>query len=144
MRLLSLVYTHLQIDGVSHDVHFRRLQVIEEVTVVPVVVSHGILVFAQSLVEQLLVVDVALLHAEHTAEVVCGEHGVSHPRDIADIVFLSFVYLDIYVHVLRVVCPHAVVENLGVAVAQLIVFVDELLFAFLVALRRELGGLHEA
>ena len=144
MCLLSLEDSHLQVDGVAHDVHLCRLQVIEEVSVVPVVVAHGVLIFAESFAEQLLVIHIALLHAEHTVEIVGGEYGVAHPCDVADIVFLSFCDFQIYVHVLGVVFPHAVFQYCGIAVSQLVVFVEQRLLAFLISLRRELGGFQEA
>ena len=63
VSLLTLIDTHLQIDAVANDIDFRRLQVIEEVAVVPIVVANGILVLRQAFVELFLIVDVALLHA---------------------------------------------------------------------------------
>ena len=139
VSLLSFEDTHLQVDGVAHDVHFRRLQVIEQVSVVPVEVTHGIIVFRQSLVHQLLVIHVTFLHAEditqarHIAYSVSRIDGVTHPGDVADKVFLSLIHLNIYINVLGVVGPHGVFHDNDITIAQLVVFVDEVFLVGLVA-----------
>ena len=58
--------------------------------------------------------------------------------DITDIVFLALVYFDVDIDMFGVIVPHAVLQDCGVAVAQLIVFLDELLLVSLPALRGEL------
>ena len=64
VSLRSFLNTHFQVDAVAHNVHLSRLEIIKDVTVVPIVVTYGILVFGKSLVHVLLIVDVALLHAQ--------------------------------------------------------------------------------
>ena len=66
MCLLSLTDTHFKVDAVAHDIHLCRVELIEQVTIVPVVVTYGIIVFRQALLHEFLVVDVATLHTQHT------------------------------------------------------------------------------
>ena len=70
MRLLAFNDTHFKVDGVANDVHFGGLQVIKQVAVVPILVSNRVFVFRQALVQQLLVVHVALLHAQNGRQIV--------------------------------------------------------------------------
>ena len=136
MCLRTLEYTHLEVDRVAHDVHLCRVERVEEVAVVPVVVAHSVLVFGESLVHKLLVVDVALLHAEHGSEIVGAVYRVAHPCDVAHVVLLAFVHLHAHAHVPVVDVPHRVAHDVCVAVAQLVVLVDELLLVVLPAFGR--------
>ena len=61
--LRALHYSHLEVYGVADDVHFSRLQVIEQVTAVPILVPDGILILRKPLVHVLLIVHVAFLHS---------------------------------------------------------------------------------
>ena len=142
--LRTLLDTHFEVDAVAYHVDFGRHQVVEQVTRVPVVVTHGVLVFGESLVQQLLVVHVALVHAQHAAQIVGGIDGVAHPRDVAQIVLLAFIHLDAYAHVLVVMVPHAVRDNLGVAETVLVVFLNQTLLVGLPALGGKLLGFEEA
>ena len=94
---------------------------------------HAVFILQQSLVQVLLVVDVALLHAQHFRQSFRAEHGVAHPGHITQIVFLALVDLHQHVHVLVVDVPYGVFDDGSVAVAQLVVFLNELLACFLVA-----------
>ena len=133
--LRTLEDTHLEVDRVAHDVYLCRVERVEEVAVVPVVVAYSVLVFGESLVHKLLVVDIALLHAEHGSEVVGVVHGVAHPCDVAHVVLLAFVYLHAHTDVFLVHVPHCVANDVCVAVAQLVVLLDELLLVVLPTLR---------
>ena len=79
MCLRTFLNTHFEVDTVAYNIHFGRLQTIEEVTVVPIAVAHGIFILCESLVEKFLVVHVALAHTEHPAQNVCRIHRVAHP-----------------------------------------------------------------
>ena len=138
MCLLSLEDTHLEVYRVANDVHLGRLQVVEQVSVVPIHVAHGILVFGESLAQQLLVIHVALLEVEQAAQVVGAVDGVAHPCDVAHIVFLAFVNLHVDVHVLVVDVPHAVLQYHGIAVAVFVVLLYEVLLVRLPVLGSEL------
>ena len=136
--LLVLHDADFQVDRVAHDVHLGRLHLREHITVVIVDVAHGILVAVarNALVDVLLVVDVALLHVQDGVQLVGVINGVSHPRDVADVVFLAFVHLHVDVHVLVVLVPHAVFQNHGVTIAMLVVFIQQVLLVFLPAVGR--------
>ena len=138
MRLRSLEDTHLEIDTVADDVHLRWLQVIEEVTVVPIEIAYGILVLAQSFLQQSLVVDVAFLHTEEAVQLVGSNDGVAHPCHVTQVIFLSFLYLDVDVDVLLVVVPDGVFDDGHVAIAQFVIFVYQGLLSLAIALVGEL------
>ena len=127
VSLHALADTHLQVDGVSHNVDLSGFQVVEQVTRVPVQVAHCILVFSESLVQERLVVDVTLLHAEHLVEVVGGIDCITHPGNVAEIIALAFVHLDKDVDMILVSIPHGVFQDDGIAETQLVVFLDEVL-----------------
>ena len=103
MCLWTLGDAHLDIDGVVVDVHLDGLDVGEHVTVVVVVVSGSVVVFAQALLDMSLVVDIAALHAEDGVQIVGGDNGITHPRDVADVVLVALIELDIDIDVLVVV-----------------------------------------
>ena len=63
--------------------------------------------------------------------------------DLPDMIFLSFRYLNPHVHVLRVVVPNAVAKDCGIAITQLVVFLDEFFLVFFPTLRRKLLRLEE-
>ena len=144
MSLRTFRDTHLQIDAVANDVHLDGVELIEQITVVPIGITHGVFILCESLVEVLLVVDVAFLHTEnvgqslYVAHPIGWIHRVAHPRDVADEVFLTLVHLHIDVDVLRVDVPHAVLDDDGIAEAVFVVFLDEFLLIFLPAIGREL------
>ena len=143
VSLRSLCHAHLQVDGIAVDVDFGRIDAGEHVTVVVVEVRHRIIVFVQSLVQHLLVINITLLHTQQVVEPVGLIYGVTHPRDVAHEVLLAFVHLDIYVHMLLVEVADAILQNLGVAITILIVFFYEFLLIFLPALRSKLLRLEE-
>ena len=61
--------------------------------------------------------------------------------DVADVVFLTLADLQPDADVFRVDVPYAVAEDGGITIAQLVVFLNELLLVGLPALGRELLGL---
>ena len=136
--LRTFRHAHLYIDGVVVDIDFYGLNVREHVTVVVIVVTSGIIVIFQTLVDVLLVIHVTLLHAQHGIQVVGGHHGVTYPGDVADIILVTFVELHIHIYMLVVVVADRVNEDGGIAESQLIVFLDEGLLGFLIALVGEL------
>ena len=141
--LRTLGDAHLEVDRVAFDVLLHRLDVGEHITVVVVKVAGGIVVFLEPLVEELLVIHVARLHAQHRTEIVRRINRIAHPVDAADVILLTLTDLQPDADVLRVDVPHAVAEDGGIAVTELIVFLDELFLISLPALRRELFRLKE-
>ena len=86
----TFLNTHFQVDGVTNYIDLRRIKLVEEVSVVPVQVTYGIIIVLQAFVHELLVIYVALLHAKHGLQDVCLIYGITNPCDITEIVFLSF------------------------------------------------------
>ena len=70
VSLVALHDTHFEVDRVADDVYLCRLQVIEQITIVPILITHGILIFRESFVHEFLVIDITFLHAEQTAQIV--------------------------------------------------------------------------
>ena len=143
VSLRSLGNTHLEVDGVADDIDFRRVEVIEQVSVVPVGITHGILVLGESLLEQLLVIDVTLLHAQQGVQVVRRIDRVAHPCDVTDVVTLAFVNLQIDADMTVIDIPYGVLDDDGIAEAQLVVFLYQVLLVLLVALIGKLLRLQE-
>ena len=63
VRLRTFVDANLQVDRVTHNVCLYRVEFGEDITIVIVKVADGSLVSQQSFVEELLVVDISLLHS---------------------------------------------------------------------------------
>ena len=63
MSLCTLLDAHLQVDAVTYDIDFGGFQLVEQVTIVPIVVTYGIVIFREAFLHQLLVVDITFLHA---------------------------------------------------------------------------------
>ena len=149
MSLRTLRDTHLQINAVANDVHLDGIELIKQITVVPIGIAHSIFVLGESLVQLLLVVDVTFLHTEnigqslYVAHPIGRIHRVAYPRDVADEVFLAFVHLHIDVDMLRVDVPHAILDDDGIAETVFVVFINEFLLIFLPAVGRELLSLQE-
>ena len=149
VSLRSFGDAHLQIDAIANDVHFHGVELIEQITVVPIGITHGVLVLGESLVQVFLVVDVALLHVEDVAQAhyvtytIGRINRVAHPCDVTDVVLPAFVDFHIDVDMLRIGIPHAVLKDDGIAITVFVVFLDELLLVFLPALGSELLGLEE-
>ena len=141
--LCAFLDTHLQVDGVTDDVDLGRFQLVEQVTVVPVIVTHGIFVFRQALFQQFLVVYVAFLHAQGSVQIVGSDNGVTHPGDVAQVVALALFQFHIDADVFVVNRPYGVFQDGGVAVAQLVVLLYQGCLSLLIALRGELLGFEE-
>ncbi len=103
VRLRSFLYAHLEVDRVSHYIYLHWLQVVEQITVIPISITNSILVFSQTLVKQFLVIHITLLHAEQSREVIRSIYRIAYPCDVADIVFLSFIQLEVNINVLVVI-----------------------------------------
>ena len=121
MCLRALKDTHLKVDGVTHDVHLRRIEPVEQVAIVPISVAHSIFILGKALVQVLLVIHIALLHVEQAAQIVGRIYCIAHPGDVSDIILLSFIHLEQHVYVLGVVVPHAVFQQFGITIAQLVI-----------------------
>ena len=141
MCLSAFLNAHLEVDGVAHDVDLDGIEVIEQVTIVPIVVTDGVIVFPQALVEQLLVIDVTFFHAQGCVQIVCGNYGIAHPGDVTDVVALSLFQLDIDIDMFFVDSPYGIFQDSSIAVSQLVILVDKCFLGFVVTLGREFLGL---
>ena len=81
--LFAFAHANFEVDAVFVDLDFDGIGAEEDVTVVVILVADGIFVGVESLVEQRLVIDVALLHAQGGFERLRGVDGVAHPGDVA-------------------------------------------------------------
>ena len=117
MSLRALHDAYLYINRVINDVDVGGLNAREDITVIIVVVMHGIVVLNQSLVHELLVVDVTFLHIQDLVENIRIIDGVAYPCDVANIVFLAFVDFDVNVDMLIVDRPDRVVFDSAIAEA---------------------------
>ena len=138
--LLTFHDTHLKVDGVIVYVHLHRVEGVEQIAVIIIKVANSIIVAHQSLIKQLLVIHIALLHAQQVFQLSRRIDGVSHPRYIAQVVFLTFIHVNIHVHRSLVERRHAIFHNHGITIAQLVVLVDDELLISLEVLIRELLG----
>ena len=143
MSLCSFLDTHLEVDGVAYDVDLDGIEVIEKVTIVPIVVTNGIVVFLEALVELLLVIDVTFLHAQGGIQIVCGDYGITHPCNITQIVALAFFNLDKDIDVLLVDSPYGVFQDSSIAVSHLVILVDKHFLGLVIALWCKFLGLKE-
>lgn len=135
--LLAFAHANFEIDAVFVDLDFDGIGAEEDVTVVVILVADGIFVGVESLVEQRLVVDVALFHAQGGFECLRGVDGVAHPGDVAQVVARSLVEFEVNIDVLVVIGHDAVGHDHGVAIAPTVHFFDEQPLVFFVFVGEE-------
>ena len=132
---LALDDAHLDVDGIAFDGQFHRRDVEEEEAVVTIELADGnvalLLAGIQALVHRHHVVDIPLLDAEDLVEHVFGIFGVTCPGDVAEIVFLPLVDLemDTQASVFRI-AEQRITDNLSITVAC---FVEDFEHLLLVA-----------
>ena len=134
---------YLQVDGVVFFTHFYRVDTVEDVTLVVVVVADSVFVALKAAVDVFGVIDIAFLHAEQSVELVGGIDSVADPADVAYIVFLTFVDVDVDVNKVVAEVHHAVADDLGITITHFVIFLDDALLVFLVFLGDEFLGSHE-
>ena len=100
--------THFEINGVAINVDFSGFDVREHVAMVVIEVGNRIIIRADALGKELLIVDISFLHAKHCIELFGGINGISYPSDIAQVVALTFFYLYIDINMLVIGCPNAI------------------------------------
>ena len=136
--LRTLHHAQLQVYGVAVDVLLDGHDVEEEIALVHVGRRYGILVLCQTLVEVFLIVHIARLHVEEVVELVCVVDGVAHPGDVGEIIAVTLLKGDEHINLVFVPRRHGVFQNLGVAVAQFVVFLNYALKVVAVVLLYEL------
>ena len=144
ISLRSFCHAHLQVDGISVDIDFGRIDVREHVTIVIIEVGNRIIVLIESLFQQLLVIYITLLHTQNAIQVEGIVYGITRPCDISQIISLAFSHLDVYIYMLVIKVAHAVFQNLCIAITVLVVFLDQFLLIFLPTLRCKLLGFEES
>ena len=85
-----------------------------------------------------MVVNVAGLHAQHLGQSFGVVYRIAYPVDVADVVLITLLNLDIYVYGLLVEGDYRVNHNLGIAIAVLIVLGNEQLLVLLIEVVDEL------
>ena len=138
--LRTLLNTDLQRDRVALHVGLDRIGVEEEVAIVEVDVRHGIVVGAQTLVQLLLVIHLAGLHAQHGHQVVRCVLRVTHETNIFQVVLLSLLNLEMDIYLLLVIVPNAIREQHRIAITMLVVLCDHIVLIILILFGRELLG----
>ena len=141
--LRAFRYPHLKVYGVTDNVHLSRLNAREHISVVIIKVANSILIIHESLVHEFLVVDITLYHAEEAGQLVGIVNSIADPCDVSQVVLLTLVHLNIYINMLRVVVPDAVLNDISVTVAKLVIFIKQFLLVLLPSGWRELLGLQE-
>ena len=135
--LTSFAHANFEVDTVFVYFDFDGIGTEEDVTVVVILVADGVFVGIESLVEERLVVDVALFHAQSGFECLRGIDGVAHPGDIAEVVARALVEVDVDIDVLVVVSHDAVAEHHGVAITPTVHLLDEQALVFLILFGEE-------
>ena len=120
--LRTLDHTHLQGDRVALYFLLDRDKLEEQVAVVEVEVRHGVVILGGALVEHLLIVDIAWIHAEIRVEHVGRIDRIAHPGYVADVILASFVDTHEHVDLAVIVFRHGIVCDARVAVSQFVVF----------------------
>ena len=144
ISLWTFSNSHFQVDRVAIDIHLCRIDVREHITIVVIKVANSIFILIESLVQQLLIIHIALLHTEQCRQIVGRVYGVAHPCHVAEEILLTLIHLQIDVHMLSIVIADTVFQNLGITIAMLIILVDKFLLVFLPAFGSKLLGFEEA
>ena len=130
--LRTFEHTHLKVDRILRDIDFDRLNAGKHISIIIIEVTDSVVVQVDALFEELLVVDVARLHAQHLREALRLVHGVAHPIDVADMVLVTLLHLDVYIDGLVIVCHHRVGHDVCIAVSVLVILVYEQLLVLVV------------
>ena len=113
---------------------------IEYIASVVVVVTDGVFIVRDTVVQQFLVVDISFLHPELFVQQVGRIDRISYPCNVAEVILLSFVDFHVYVYCFIIVCRDTVGHDLRVTVTEFVVFVEDFLFVFFVFFLNELFG----
>ena len=136
--LLSLSDTHFKVNRVADNIHLCWLQVIEEISIIPISITHSILILWKTLVQVSLVVHVALLHIEQTRQIVGWVNGITYPLDVTDIILLTLIYLYIDIYMLWINIPYTIFQNNSITISIFVILRDKVLLILSPTLRSEL------
>ena len=102
--LRPFIDANLQVNRVADNVSFDRFQLGEDVTVVVVKVAYCSFIGKQTVVEELLVIDIAFLQAQLLVQTICRIERVANPLDIANVILLTFLNIDVDVNITFFFC----------------------------------------
>ena len=125
MSLLSLDDADLDVYRVTYDLRLDRLNLVEYISVVVVEIAHCVVVRMQAFLELGLIVYSSSLEGEQTVKELGRIDRVADPCKVVEIVLLALVYIEIDIDVLLIIRHYAVTDYVGVAIAPLIVFLDD-------------------
>ena len=132
-RLRPFGDTHFEGDGVAHDVGLHGIDASEDIAIIIVEVADSILIYGETVLEALLVVDVPRADSQKLREQLGGVLRIPDEADILDIVLLPFVDLEVDVYLAGTRDGYnAIAHQLGVAIARSLVALDEVLQVLLV------------
>ena len=138
-RLRPFGDTHFEGDGVAHDVRLHGIDASEDIPIIIVEVADSILIYGETVLETLLVVDVPRADSQKLREQLGGVLRVPDEADILDIVLLPFVDLEVDVYLAGTRDGYdAIAHQLGITIARSLVALDEVLQVFLVVCVDEL------
>ena len=137
MGLRTLLDTHFHVDGVAHHVDIGGVNAREDITIIIIIVVYGIIVLEQTFVHELLVIDIAALHAQHGIEVVGVDHRITCPRNVSEVIFLTFIDTEQYANMLLVNIPHRILQDGSIAESQLVIPLYQVALGFGITLWSE-------
>ena len=94
--------------------------------------TNRIFVFAESLVEQRLIVEIALVHAQLVHQSIRRIDSITHPRDITDVVFLALIEIQVDIHVFGVHRHHRITHHQRITISPTVHFINEETLIFLI------------
>ena len=141
---LTLKDTNLEVERVGAYNHLCRLDLRHQIAVILVEIRDRYLLGVhlaadtQTLVQRLLVVDVARLYAEHCLETLCLVDRVTHPVDVTHIEAVTLRYFDVDTKSHIVDKVDRVTHDVGIAETLRVVEVEHLELILLIILLEEL------
>ena len=90
------------------------------------------------------VVHVATLHLECLLECLRAIERVAHPTDVAYIVFLALVNMEVYIHEILTHINHTVRVDIGIAETKFVIFLNHTLLILIKLVLNEFLGFEEA
>ena len=87
-----------------------------------------------------MVVYISLFHPEQVVQLFRWIERVTYPGDIAQVVFITFIYLDVNVYCFVIKWGNTVFDDHCVTVSQFVILVDDKLFVFFIFFVDELLG----
>src|SRR5688500_9444328 len=127
--LLPFEDTHLHIDAIACHSNCYRIDPEKQISVIHVKTAdvHSFGIELQLPLDEFFVVDFALSNRKNSTQLLVGVDEVSTTEDIPEIVFRSFVNLEIDINGSVVVFINRILNNFGIAVSFCIVIINDVL-----------------